>query len=128
MTDLYSIKKNGVPSLSDQDFDGKRLTNKTYLGRPGFIVFYAPWCGHCSNPEFIKMISGLAKLSSQMKTERKPAVLSFNADKYQEMGNKLGIEMLPTIHYVDQKGNMEKYNYGRDHKSMLDYMIFKLEN
>lgn len=125
MEDLYSIKKNGVPALSDKDFKGKRLT--TYLGRPGFIVFYAPWCPHCSNPEFIKMMSGLAKLSSQMKTNRKPVVLSFNSDRYPEMSNKLGIEMFPTIHYVDQKGNMEKYFGGRDHKSMLDFMIMKLE-
>ncbi len=98
-------KTSGVTELTPQTLPGFLNTHK-----PVFIMFYAPWCGHCKSmhPEYEKFAKGVKDVVR---------VGALNADQYKEIGGQFGIKGFPTIKYWKigpKKGQKpQEYSSGR---------------
>ena len=98
-------KNSGVTELTPQTFQSFLNTHK-----PVFIMFYAPWCGHCKSmhPEFEKFAKGVKDVVR---------VGAVNADQYRELGGQFDVKGFPTIKFWKigaKKGQKaQDYNGGR---------------
>lgn len=70
----------------------KTLNNFLNTHKPVFIMFYAPWCGHCrtAHPEWEKFAKGVKDVVR---------VGAVNADEHRDIGQQFGIQGFPTIKY-----------------------------
>lgn len=75
------------------------LTEWNYKGeKPCIIDFYATWCAPC------RMISPILKeIAKEYKDEI--WVYKIDVDKQKELASAMGIQSLPTILFIPQKGN-----------------------
>jgi protein disulfide-isomerase-like protein len=109
-------KDSGVTELTPQSF--QKFVNSH---KPVFVMFYAPWCGHCksAHPEW-------SKFGKAMKDVVK--VGAIDADKYRDIGGQFGIQGFPTIKYwragmdAKKKGPQDyqgQRSYGAFHKAAM---------
>jgi len=93
--------KSGVTELTPATLPGFLNTHK-----PVFIVFYAPWCGHCKaiHPEWEKFAKGVKDVVR---------VGAINADEHREIAGQFGIKGFPTIKYwkMGSKKGMTPMDY-----------------
>ena len=86
---------------------------------PTFVMFYAPWCGHCKNamPEFDKLIQN---------PPNGIKVLKINCDEEsnKELAKKHKIQGFPTIRYYKNgmNGDHEEYNGERSNTGFLNFL------
>ncbi|ORC93610.1 putative thioredoxin [Trypanosoma theileri] len=80
-------KSSGVTELTPATFNQFVSTHK-----PVYILFYAPWCGHCRkiHPEWEKFAQA---------TQGTIRVGALNADEHSQLGQQFGIRGFPTIKY-----------------------------
>ncbi|CBH10539.1 thioredoxin, putative [Trypanosoma brucei gambiense DAL972] len=78
---------SGVVELTPATFN-------SFLGshKPVFILFYAPWCGHCKrlHPEwekFAKSVEGIVRVGA------------VNADEHQQLGQQFNLRGFPTVKF-----------------------------
>lgn len=96
-----------VKELSPSDFIGNNLIDKT----PTFIMFYAPWCGHCQH---------LKPVWEQLgKTVGFCSIAKIDADKYKING----INGFPTLKMYKGGKEVDTYNGGRSLQELLDYCM-----
>ncbi|MGE5448597.1 MAG: thioredoxin [Bacteroidales bacterium] len=80
-------------------FDYENNKEWKYLGnKPAIIDFYADWCGPCR-----MMAPRLDEVASEY--AGKLIVYKVNTDKEQQLAANLGIQSLPTLLFIPQKGN-----------------------
>lgn len=120
MKDLYDGKI--VKSLKPSDFDFNIYNKTAKVKLPsGYIVFYAPWCGHCANPDFIEMWTKMSKVYA------KHGLMAASYNCYrngnEEFANQLGIRGYPTIKFVNSDGKLEDYEGSRDMISLGEYLV-----
>lgn len=103
-------KFSGVEELTPRSLNQFVSTHK-----PVYILFYAPWCGHCRNvhPEwekFAKAVEGTIRVGA------------INADEHKEISSRFGISGFPTIKFwkAGKKtiDDQEDYKGPRDAKSI----------
>ncbi|KAH9577594.1 Thioredoxin domain [Trypanosoma melophagium] len=87
-TDAFPFSKtSGVTELTPATFNQFVSSHK-----PVYILFYAPWCGHCRkiHPEWEKFAQA---------TQGTIRVGAVNADEHSQLGQQFGIRGFPTIKY-----------------------------
>jgi thiol-disulfide isomerase/thioredoxin len=129
MDDLYNKARN-VYELTPDDFNIKslkgRVQMKKFLGSDGFIVFYAPWCPHCHNPEFVSTIK---KLGDDMK-DMNIRMTAYNCTKIgnEDFSRFIGIEGFPSIYYFNHNGHLKEYVGMRNREALLGKLISERKN
>jgi thiol-disulfide isomerase/thioredoxin len=80
-----------------------------------FVMFYAPWCGHCKNakPEIQKTLGGIATeyndyITGNYKKKGKVAVVFVNGDNYPELAKRHDVQGYPTFKMF--KGVSDKHS------------------
>ena len=97
-----------------EDFDNQL----EYGPSPEFVMFHAPWCGHCKRalPEFEKLMDNYTG-GVKMKA------IDCEADK--EMAKKHGIQGFPTIRYYPKGmdgGDHKEYSGARSYSDFVQYL------
>ena len=82
-----------------------------------FVVFYAPWCGHCH-----KIVPEVVKAASQLKSKG-IRVAALNSDGSPGLAQSIGIRGFPSIRWMDggNGGKGEDYKGPRTALEMVQF-------
>jgi len=87
--------------------------------QPCFVIFYAPWCGHCQTckPHFEKLIE-------EYKGNVKLMMIDCTDDSNKELVESQGIKGYPTIRYYPSglSGSYDEYQGKRDYSNFVQYL------
>lgn len=103
-----------------------------------FVMFYAPWCGHCktSKPAMAQTMGGVGTEFSNYKSgdfrkhNGKTAVIMVNCDDHPEIAKQHNVNGFPTFKYLKgikdrsllKADNVLEYSGGRSSKHFEDYV------
>jgi protein disulfide-isomerase-like protein len=108
----WADASSDVVHLTSTNFEPALKEEKSVL-----IMFYAPWCGHCS-----RMKPLYEKAAEQMKTKNIPGVLAaLDATKEPDIANKFGVKGYPSVKYF----SMGEFKFDvnvRDTEKILEFM------
>lgn len=108
----------GVVELTPDNF--KSVVEES--GKPAFVEFFAPWCGHCKNlaPVYEELAQAFAY------AEDKVTIAKVDADTHRSLGSTYGIAGFPTLKWFGAKGSgPDDYNGGRDLESLSNFVTEK---
>jgi thiol-disulfide isomerase/thioredoxin len=108
---IYS-DEHGIIELSLSDFNYVNneliINNEYFNNKPGFIIFYAPWCTHCK--KISGMLSELALSNINLFNFG-----SVNAENINKGNDYLclyaNIKKFPTIKYIDKDRKLVDYKF-----------------
>lgn len=87
--------------------------------QPVFVMFYAPWCGHCkrSKPEFEKLIE-------EYKGNVKIMMIDCTDDANKQLAESQNIKGFPTIRYYKNglNGSYDEYEGERTYSNFAQYL------
>ena len=96
MTDATQQTTQGVPHITDQEFDERVLK----ASKPVMVDFYADWCGPC------KLAAPI--LEDLTKEQQKVQILKMNVDEHPEAARKLNVMSIPTVILWDQGKEVQR--------------------
>lgn len=102
-----------------------------------FVMFYAPWCGHCKNaePQFDSSLGSIAVdyddylQGNYSKHDGQVALIKVNGDKHPKLCEKMGVDGFPTFKYISnindketlQGANIDDYTDPRNKPAFESY-------
>ena len=99
----------------------KTFKEEVYTGKPTFVEFYAPWCGHC------KALAPVWDEFGAWAKNEGVVVSKMDATANDVPDEKFEVTGFPTIYYVSATGDVEKYQGGRALKDFQDFAKAKKE-
>ncbi|KAI1005746.1 Protein disulfide-isomerase [Podosphaera aphanis] len=119
----FTVSSDNSPSTSAViSLVPDNIDNFTLSGKPAFVEFYAPWCGHCK---------ALAPVWEQLAQDfafdkGKIFIAKVDADAEKSLGKRFGVQGFPTLKYFDGKNKVpEDYTGGRDLESLSEFITKK---
>ncbi|KAK0390726.1 hypothetical protein NLU13_0229 [Sarocladium strictum] len=109
---------SAVLSLTAHNFDKVVLES----GKPTFVGFVAPWCGHCK-----KLAPVWDELAISLKGhEDDIQIAKVDAESEPSLRKRFGIRAFPTLRYFDGMGNEpQEYGSARDLESLTAFIAEK---
>ncbi|CAI5444007.1 unnamed protein product [Caenorhabditis angaria] len=115
-------KKWQMQYLKDADFEKTISPSKSSPKKIWFVLFFAPWCGHCKKfePEFRKAAEKMAG---------KVEFAQVDCTQNQKTCGRFGVQGYPTVKFFGVGGtsDFEDYNGARDWQSVVEYTTAKFE-
>lgn len=110
--------KSAVLDLIPENFDKVVFES----GKPTFVEFFAPWCGHCKN-----LAPVWEELAQNLESQKdKIQIAKVDADSERALGKRFGVQGFPTLKYFDGKSkDPEDYKSGRDLDSLTAFIAEK---
>ncbi|KAK0392357.1 hypothetical protein NLU13_1852 [Sarocladium strictum] len=110
--------KSAVLDLIPDNFDKVVFES----GKPTFVEFFAPWCGHCK-----KLAPVWEELATSLESQKdKIQIAKVDADAERSLGKRFGVGGFPTLKYFDGKSKEpQEYNSGRDLESLTAFIAEK---
>ncbi|KAL2127879.1 hypothetical protein VTI74DRAFT_10024 [Chaetomium olivicolor] len=110
--------RSAVLDLIPDNFDKVVLKS----GKPTFVEFFAPWCGHCKNLAPVYEELALAFEHAKDKVQ----IAKVDADAERELGKRFNVQGFPTLKFFDGKSDKPtEYNGGRDLESLSSFITEK---
>jgi protein disulfide isomerase len=96
---------------------GKSIDKYTDGSKNAFVLFYAPWCGHCKklHPDFEKMAKELEEEDVII------GKIDATANDFDRV--KFTVEGFPTLYFIPAGGQPERYEGGRTAAEMKTYVL-----
>jgi len=87
-------------------------------GKPAFVEFYAPWCGHCKKlaPEYEIVGEAFGRYSDSV------SVTKVDCDAHSDLCRGHGVSGYPTLKWFDASGSAEGYNEGRTAEEIISFI------
>lgn len=128
MDNIFHIN-SGVTELVASDFKvekGKKpvIKHSHFKSKPGFIIFYAPWCIHCVNSRK-KWIDLSLIFGNKYKFGAVNAENSYARNR--TLLKHFKVEGFPTIKYVSPRGIVSDYNGSYEMDDLVDFICKKLD-
>lgn len=101
-----------VRHLTDEDFDTFRAQNKQF-----FVMFYAPWCGHCKNMK--GDYASAAKSADYMMP-----LVAVDCTVHKTVCETFSVNGFPTLKYFEDEVPQE-YEGGRSAAALLEFVQSK---
>ncbi|KAL2212157.1 protein disulfide-isomerase tigA precursor [Sarocladium strictum] len=107
--------KSAVLDLIPDNFDKVVYDS----GKPTFVEFFAPWCGHCK-----KLAPVWEELATSLESQKdKIQIAKIDADAERSLGKRFGVGGFPTLKFFDGKNkDPQEYNSGRDLESLTAFI------
>jgi len=126
MTNNFYGNNKGVPELTYDNFEFNSLQkspiiSSPYKGHQGMIMVYAPWCGHCANPELRNMYITLSK--ELKKHDIYLTAINSTKPENEPLVETLGVQGFPTLMYFNKSGKLSEYKDSRDMESIIKHFI-----
>ena len=103
-----------VSMLRDEDFNNTSLRD----GQDGIVMFYAPWCPHCTN-----LIPTLNSLAEQIhSTNGDKFIGAVDCTKEDQIADRMGIQGYPTLKVYRRGVVHGDYNGSRDFNELLGFL------
>lgn len=99
-----------VPKVSATEFSALVDKKKNI-----FVMFFAPWCGHCTaiKPKF-------AKVGRALRGDAKVAVVAVDATENEALAEEFGVEGYPTFVMLKDGASPKKYDAARTTIAMVN--------
>ena len=120
MDNLYDDTR--VIELTDNDVDGYKITHPKCNNHYGMVIFYAPWCPHCTT-----MVRPLNYLANQLE-DRGISFGAVNCTKQPKMSQSFEISSFPSLYTLFPGGTLEKYEGKRDIDNLLHWLVKTTNN
>lgn len=99
---LLSWVQASLPSYVDTLTPYKFEHSVLGTDAPWIVMFYAPWCGHCTR--FMPKLEDLARV-----VRGQVRVGKVNCEKFGKMCDKASVRAYPTLRYVRGRNGQERY-------------------
>lgn len=99
--------------LTSATFDAKVINQITHVS---FVLFFAPWCGHCK-----AVMPDWNRLNSS-NTDSKIKIYKVDCTAEQSLCQRYQVGGYPTIKAIGPKGVVEDYNSTRDYDTLLSFI------
>ena len=110
-----------VRILRNSDFDNQTL-NRENSNRSGLVMFYAPWCPHCTN-----MIPTLNKLANEMSHDKnlsKRGLLgAVDCTEQSDLARRMDVMGYPTIKIFRNGKYVGDYQGSRDARELKNFIV-----
>nr|CCC91663.1 putative protein disulfide isomerase [Trypanosoma congolense IL3000] len=113
-SDSGKAGESAVLELNPENFDKETLNPEKHV----FVMFYAPWCGHCKRlkPKWEELARG-------MSSETSVVIARLDADKHNAIAKRLEVRGYPTL-VLFAKGKKEgvRYEGSRDVEALKEFI------
>lgn len=105
-------EETGIIELKYKDFQinksSIKIKTKFFDNNKGLIIFYAPWCKHC-----IELSNAFINLAQDNLYIFPIGAVNIEdtKNKNDKLAQKIKIEQIPTVKYIDPKGIIKNYPY-----------------
>lgn len=111
--DIKYVKKYSTQEFKDE------VTKK-----PHFVLFYAPWCGHCKRT--MPAYEELSEKYNEKEGMEKVAIAMVDCTEHTEVCSEQGVNGYPTIKYFEKTADGDEYFGGRGFSDFDTYIQAKL--
>ena len=118
------FKNENIVRLTPNNFDPKtlKINHPNFKNKPGFVMFFAPWCGFCKQAK--PVFSDLANHVGG----KDLAIGAFDCEKYSDFSSKLGVSSYPTFKYIhDGKMAKEYKKSGSDYNALVGFLCKQVD-
>ena len=118
---FFYAQDENVVELNPNDLNGIEINQSRFRNKPGMLMCYADWCGHCANRQTRDLWSSIAKESTP-----NLAIGSLNGSEH---STQIPINGYPTIFYVeDGVIDTEPFRGQRTKQDLFNFVCSKIKN